>query len=187
MWSLRWHFKNKSVTVTVCHTAEHYGERVRWLKQCRLVVAVVWCVYLCGTVLLRLSRQMKLLYRFFSVHQEINFEWWLQRACGKMACLMTESMIQQIPGRHEQTALSMSCTAKSIGSREMTARWTRDPGCTFHAVCSVLACCLFNIRDTAENIVTVGWACDCLARHVRSIDMIQCVNVLVRAKNLIGS
>jgi len=33
MWGLRWHFTNKSitgaplkVTVTVCHTAEHYGE-----------------------------------------------------------------------------------------------------------------------------------------------------------------
>jgi len=49
MWSLRWHFTNKSVTghltvlkvtVTVCHTAGHYGEEYDdWNMQCRLKVA----------------------------------------------------------------------------------------------------------------------------------------------------
>jgi len=49
MWSLRWHFTNKSVTraphltvlkVTVCQTAGHYGEEYDdWNMQCRLEVA----------------------------------------------------------------------------------------------------------------------------------------------------
>ena len=107
MWSLRWHFTNKSVTghltvitVTVRHTAGHYGEEYDdWNMQCRLEVAAElqqrWR---------RTNRRRKSIPRSSSSHREGSVRGqqmsgeggqmsWIWRRCGRRTGIVDPAVI----------------------------------------------------------------------------------------------